>query len=145
MHYLLADPRGSEALPLVEAGRHGHLRVCTSAGVLSEVYAALTWTGGPSPHAPQDAARVVANLVEPPSAITVLPDGLDPALSHLRWAGLLGLTARRIHDARHAATALHHGVRRIYTYDPDDWLYFAECGLTIAGPPSTLARLGARV
>ncbi len=40
---LLGDPRHSEAYPLVEAARRGDFR--SSVGVLSEVYAALTWTG----------------------------------------------------------------------------------------------------
>ncbi len=48
------------------------------------------------------------------------------------------LTARRIHDARHAATALLIGVRRVYTYDPDDWRVFTPEGIVIAGPPSVL-------
>ena len=97
---LLDDPRGSEALPLVEAARRGDLKACTSVGVLSEVYGALTWAGGPNPHLPADAARVVASLVTLPSAIRVLADGPEAALLHLRLADTHGLTARRIHDAR---------------------------------------------
>ena len=48
------------------------------------------------------------------------------------------LSARRIHDARHAATALLAGVRRVYTYDPHDWRVFAPDGIVIAGPLSVL-------
>jgi len=51
------------------------------------------------------------------------------------------LTARRIHDARHAATALIAGVSRVYTYDVDDWKMFLPDGLTIAGPDSALAAI----
>ena len=46
------------------------------------------------------------------------------------------LTARRVHDARHAATALVNGVKSIFTYDTNDWQIFEADGLTIAGPPS---------
>jgi predicted nucleic acid-binding protein len=135
------DPRNPEAYSLVEAARRGDFAAFTSVGVLSETYAALTWAGSPHPHAPADAARVVAALIEPPSALRVLPDGLEAARLHLQLAGRHRLTARRIHDARHAATALHHGIGSVYTYDPDDWRDFFADGIVIVGPPSTLVRL----
>jgi predicted nucleic acid-binding protein len=136
---LLGDPRHSEAYPLVEAARRGDFRSCTSVGVLSEVYGALTWTGSATPHTPADAARSVRELVEPPSAIEVLQDGFEVSLLHLQLAERYRLTTRRIHGARHAATALHN-VTRVYTYDPADWHFLAE-GIIIVGPPSTLAAL----
>jgi predicted nucleic acid-binding protein len=138
---LLGDPRHSEAYPLVEAARRGEFRSCTSVGVLSEVYGALTWTGSVTPHTPADAARSVGELVQPPSAIEVLQDGLEVSLLHLQLAERHRLTARRIHDARHAATALYNNVSRVYTYDPADWRDFLAEGIVIAGPPSTLAAL----
>jgi predicted nucleic acid-binding protein len=79
--------------------------------------------------------------VEPPSAIIVLSDSLDAGLLHLEMAGKYKLTARRIHDARHAATALQNGISRVITYDPVDWQDFAAEGIVISGPPTTLARL----
>ncbi|MCX6379950.1 MAG: hypothetical protein NT023_10820 [Armatimonadetes bacterium] len=48
---------------------------------------------------------------------------------------------RRIHDARHAATALQNGITQVYTYDPLDWRDFVSDGIVLAGPPSTMARL----
>ena len=48
------------------------------------------------------------------------------------------LTARRVHDARHAATALVSGVSSVYTYDVNDWKLFSPDGLTITGPNSVL-------
>jgi len=39
------DPREPEASPIIEAARRGDILACTSVGVLSEVYAALTWSG----------------------------------------------------------------------------------------------------
>jgi predicted nucleic acid-binding protein len=109
------DSRHEEALTLVDSARRGEIAACTNTGVLSEIYAALTWIGGPRPHTPADAARVIAKLAGPPSAIRVLADGLDVALLHLRFAAAYDLTVRRIHDARYAATAMHHGVTRVYT------------------------------
>src|SRR4051794_2082813 len=100
---MLGDPRGPEAFPIVESARRGELACCTSVGVLSEVYAALTWIGAVTPHTPAEAARSVSELVEPPSAIEVLGDSLEVGMRHLQIAATHGLTARRIHDARHAA------------------------------------------
>jgi predicted nucleic acid-binding protein len=69
---LKGDPRHGEARPLVEAARRGDLRVCTTPGILSEVYGALTWEKARPSHAPDEAAEVVRLLIEAPSAIEVL-------------------------------------------------------------------------
>ncbi|MCL1466180.1 type II toxin-antitoxin system VapC family toxin [Argonema galeatum] len=136
---LSGDPRHAEARPIVEAARRGELAACTSAGVLSEVYAALTWIGAQPPQTPELASQAARLLVEPPSAIVVLPTNLQATLKMLEIASNRRLTARRIHDARHAATALVAGVNEVYTYDTDDWRIFQPDGITIVGPPSVLA------
>jgi len=117
---LKGDVRHGEARALVEAARRGEFYACTTASVLSEVYGALTWAQANPPHAPEEAERVVALLVEPPSAIQVLGDGLDVILRTLELAAGHHLTARRVHDARHAATVLEAGVTSVYTYDIED-------------------------
>ncbi len=76
--------------------------------------------------------------MEPPSAIKILPEGFEASLKMLELAGKYKLTARRVHDARHAATALTNGVQLIYTYDVSDWEVFRPEGLTIIGPPGAL-------
>jgi len=135
---LRGDPRPAEAYPLVEAARRGELAVCTTAGILSEVYAALTWEKAMPPHSPRRAAQAVRLLVEPPSAIHVLSTGIESALLMLDLVVEHELTARRTHDARHAATALTAGVTRVYTYDVTDWHTFAADGLKVIGPRSVL-------
>lgn len=135
---LRGDPRHAEAYPLVEAARRGELPVCTTVGILSEVYAALTWEKAMPPHSPQQAAQAVRLLIEPPSAIRVLPTSIQSALLMLDLVVKHGLTARRTHDARHAATALTAGVTHVYTYDVADWHAFAADGLKVMGPPSVL-------
>lgn len=132
------DPRHEEARPLVEAARSGDLPACTTTGILSEVYAALTWQGAQPPQAPEVAAHAVRMLVEPPSALVVLPEELAAGLIMLDLARKHRLTARRIHDARHAATALVAGVSRVFTYDINDWQVFAGDGLLVAGPGSVV-------
>jgi predicted nucleic acid-binding protein len=136
-----ADARHAEARPLVEAARRGDIAACTTTGILSEVYAALTWTQAQPPHTPAEAAMAVRVLVAPPSGIEVLEDNLAVALRMLELASTHQLTARRVHDARHAAAALVAGVTAVYTYDASDWRAFAPDGIRITGPPSALATL----
>ncbi len=132
------DPRHAESRPLVEAARSGDLPACTTIGILSEVYAALTWAGAQPPHSPADAADAVRLLIQSPSQIVLLEDGRAAAILMLGLAADQALTARRIHDARHAAMALTSGVSRVYTYDVGDWRRFESAGLEIVGPPSVL-------
>jgi predicted nucleic acid-binding protein len=139
---LTGDSRHTEARPLVEAARRGDILACTTTGILSEVYAALTWQQAQPPHDPEQAAEAVRLLVEPPSMIRILPDGQDVALRMLELAASHQLRARRVHDARHAAAAIDAGVNSVFTYDADDWESFEGNGLNIAGPVTTLARLG---
>lgn len=138
---VVTDPRHTEAFPLVEAARSGQIRACTTTSILSEVYAALTWHLAQPPLTPQQAAQAVKELVEPPSMIRILPDSLAAAVKAMELAAAYSLTARRIHDARHAGAAIAAGVSRVYTYDVDDWKIFQNDGLTIAGPPSIVQRL----
>ena len=143
----VSDWRHAESLPLVEDARSGRLLVCTTTGILSEVYAALTWQGATHPLTPPQAALAVQTLVRPPSRIRILPDSLDAALKSLEMSGAHALTALRVHDARHAAAALAGGSgpdggchRRVYLRC-GDWKAFAGDGLAIVGPASALHRL----
>jgi len=79
-------------------------------------------------------------LVEPPSAIEILQDGFKASLKMLEISEKFKLTARRVHDARHAATALINGITSIYTYDITNWKIFEPEGLAIIGPPSLIAK-----
>ena len=138
---LTGDSRHAEARPLVEAARRGDMLACTTTGILSEVYAALTWQQAQPPHDPEQAAEAVRLLVEPPSMIQVLPDSREVALRMLELSEKHRLRARRVHDARHAAAAIIAGITTVYTYDSEDWESFEDDGLSIAGPSTTLVRL----
>ena len=137
----MTDTRHSEALPLVEDARLGRIAASTTTGILSEVYGQLTWSKAVQPLTPQQAAFAIQALVKPPLMIQILPDSLAVTLKAMELAAAHNLTARRIHDARHAAAALAAGVTTVYTYDADDWKLFAADGLTIVGPSSSLLRL----
>ena len=138
---LKGDRRHAEARQWVESARTGKLTACTTASVLSEVYGALTWEKAIPRHEPAEAARAVRLLVEPPSAIVILPENRDVILRLLQLTARYSLRARRVHDARHAATALSAGIRSVYTYDVNDWKVFAAEGLQIVGPPTVKAQL----
>lgn len=133
---LQEDPRHAEARLLVESARKGDLSICTTTGILSEVYAALTWVGAQPPHTPEEAAEAVTLLIEPPSQIKVLSAGIESALKMLELSKKYNLTARRVHDARHAVIALTSGIEQVYTYDISDWKRFEPEGLRIVGPNS---------
>lgn len=137
---LSGDSRHAEARPIVEAARRGDFAACTSVGVLAEVYAALTWVGTQPTQTPEVASHAVRLLVESPSAIRVLETGWEAGNKMLELAANYQLTARRVHDARHAATALVAGVRQVYTYDIDDWQIFQPDGMVITGPGSKVSR-----
>ena len=136
---LKGDSRHQEARSLVERARRGELAACTTPGILSEVYGALTWEKAQPRHPPIQAASAVRLLVEPPSAIDVLEENLEVILRALELSANHNLTARRVHDARHAA-ALAIGIQEVYTYDVDDWRLFEADGLKVVGPESVLAR-----
>ena len=138
---LTGDTRHAEARLLVEEARRGIVSACTTAGILSEVYGALTWEQAQPRHAPTEAAEAIRLLVEPPSAIQVLTEGLEVALRLLDLSDEHHLMARRVHDARHAAAALDAGITSVHTYDPDDWKRFEPNGLKIAGPVTTMLRI----
>lgn len=132
------DPRHQEARGLVELARKGSFRACTTTGVLSEVYAALTWQGAEPQTSPEVAANSVGLLINPPSAIEVLQEDLASSRLMLDMVRRHRLTARRVHDARHAAAALCANIRLVYTYDLEDWQRFEADGLHIAGPASVV-------
>ena len=128
------DPRHEEALTVVQAARSGHLSGFTTVGILSEVYAALTWEGAKPPQESEIAAQAVLAILSKPSQIRVLAEIPSVLPLMLDLAKELKLHARRIHDARHAATALVHGVGRVVTYDQSDWARFANHGMTALTP-----------
>jgi predicted nucleic acid-binding protein len=141
---LREDDRYAEARPLVEAARMGILTVCTTSGILSEVYAALTWIGAQPQHSPEEAANAIQLLIELPSTLYVLPDSREATLKMLDLAKKYHLTDRKVHDARHAAMAIVAGVCSVYTYDIEDWQVFSSEGLSITGPKSVLEKLAAK-
>ena len=63
---LKGDPRHQEARLLVERARREELLACTTPGILSEVYGALTWQRAQPRHHPTQAAHAVGLLVKPP-------------------------------------------------------------------------------
>ncbi len=63
---------------------------------------------------------------------------MDAALKMFEMAEKYSLTARRIHDARHAAVAITHGIDSIYTYEVNDCRLFKPDGIKIVMPPSVI-------
>ena len=74
--------------------------------------------------------------------IRILSDNQEVAIRMLKLAASHQLRARHVHDARHAAVAIVDGIKSVFTYDSNDWELFEGDGLSLAGPLTTLARLG---
>ena len=135
------DVRHDEARTLVERARRGELVSCTTASILSEVYGALTWEKAEPRHDPLEAASAVRSTGRIAVCYRSLERRSDCHPRALELAAMHRLTARRVHDARHAAAALSAGVAFVYTYDAGDWKVFETDGLSIVGPATTIARL----
>jgi predicted nucleic acid-binding protein len=135
---LKGDSRHHEAKEIVEAARSGLVNATTTAGILCEVYGALTWHMSSPPQIPATAAAAVLAIINDPSQIGLLTDNLGAFQLAMSIAERCNLTARRIHDARHAATAIYNGVHFVCTYDEADWKLF-EPGITIVRPADLLA------
>lgn len=138
---VVEDPRHSESYPIIESARRGDIFACTSVGILSEVYAALTWSKAETPYSPAAASASIESLVAEPSKIEIINADRLAGLKTIELAAKHSLTARRTHDAKHAATAIVAGIGQVFTYDVDDWKVFESDGITISGPPSSIERL----
>lgn len=111
---------------VTHGGRSADRIAKRTVGILSEVYAALTWINANPPQAPEHAAIGVRLLIASPSAIRLRHTDWRAVDLMLDLAGKHRLTAHRVHDARHAATALAAGLTKVYTYDISDWQVFSE-------------------
>jgi predicted nucleic acid-binding protein len=136
---LMDDPRHAEAREIVEMSRHGKLHASTTAGMLCDVYAALTWEHAQPQHSPEVAVSTVMAIVQSPSQIQILPETPEILPKMMELARKHKLKARGIHDARHASTALIHNIRKVITYDTKDWKRFNSDGIHAIEPRSILA------
>lgn len=135
---LKGDPRHAEAREIVDMARHGQLAAATTVGILCEVYAALTWEQAQPRHSPAIASGAVMAIIQSPSRIRLLTETPAVLSRTMELAKKHTLKARRIHDARHAATALVHQIRHVITYDTKDWKRFIDDGLEPVVPSSLL-------
>jgi len=135
---LRGDPRHVEARDIVDKARTGQIPAVTTVSILCEVYAALTWEQAQPRQTPAVASSSVMAIVQSPSKIRLLPETPDILSGILELGKKHKLNARRIHDARHASTALLHGIHDIMTYDIADWKLFEMDGLKVVGPDSVL-------
>ncbi len=60
---VIEDLRHSESYSIIESARRGDICACTSVGILSEVYAALTWSKAETPYSPAAASASIKSLI----------------------------------------------------------------------------------
>ncbi len=124
------NPLYSPASHLVEHARRSNPGFCIVPQVLSELYAVIT---NPrrvnAPFSPEEALTEVATIRAYPG-ITLLPvphDVVD------RWTALIKrkpVTGHAFYDVQLVATMLGNDVRKIFTFNTDDFTAFSELGVT---------------
>ena len=104
--------------PLVEAARRGVLSACATTGILSEVYAALTWRHAQPPHSPEQLLKLCGIQPRRSSGEACARRFFRPLCS-----GLFGNNLGTIRSKYGAKLATHekHKARRINRMTIVDW------------------------
>ncbi|MBI3782852.1 MAG: PIN domain-containing protein [Deltaproteobacteria bacterium] len=107
--------------------------LCIAPQTIAEFYAVVTNARRVrEPFSPPDALAEIDKLVALPgmTLLGVPPDVVSRLMQLLRDHPVVG---RKVFDVQLAATMLGNGVRRIYTYNTQDFAPFAD--LTVLTPP----------
>jgi predicted nucleic acid-binding protein len=131
--YFLYDtsPQYAAAQALLNQARQPDARLCMTPQVLTEFYSTITNPRRVSPaYEPQEVEKFLALpglfLLSIPASVVV------------RWIALArqyGVSRSDIFDAQLAATMLEYGIRRIYTFNVQDFEHFDELEVIVPLAP----------
>ena len=129
-----ASPQYAAAQPLLNQARQPNARLCMTPQVMTELYSTITNPRRVSPaYEPEAALQEVEKFLALPGLFLLsIPAGVV-----VRWIALArqyGISRSDIFDAQLAATMLEHGIRRIYTFNVQDFERFEE--LEVIVPPA---------
>ena len=129
-----ASPQHAAAQALLNQARQPNARLCMTPQVMTEFYSTITNPRRVSPaYEPEAALREVEKFLALPGLFLLsIPVGVV-----VRWVALArqyGISQSDIFDAQLAATMLEHGIRRIYTFNVQDFEGFEE--LEVIVPPA---------
>jgi len=130
-----ASPHYVAAQALINQARQPDAQLCMTPQVMTELYSTITNPRRVSPaFAPEAALQEVAKFLALPGLFLLS----IPASVVVRWIALArqyGISRSDIFDAQLAATILEHGVRRIYTFDVQDFERFDEIEVLVPPAP----------
>jgi len=100
--------------------------LCFSSQVLAEFYAVITSAKLVTfPVTSQEAIKRIERLTQMPNSLILpLPNDLFPRWIELRR--IHPVTGANIFDLIHVATMMSHGIKRIYTFNSDDFIWCQE-------------------
>jgi predicted nucleic acid-binding protein len=129
-----ASTQYAAAQALLNQARRPDARLCMTPQVMTEFYSTITNPRRVSPaYAPEAALQEVEKFLALPGLFLLS----IPARVVVRWIALArqyGISRSDIFDAQLAATMLEHGIRRIYTFNVQDFEGFEE--LEVIVPPA---------
>jgi predicted nucleic acid-binding protein len=130
-----ASPQYAAAQALLNQARQPDARLCMTPQVMTELYSTITNLRRVSPaYAPEAALQEVEKFLALPGLFLLS----IPASVVVRWVALArqyGISRSDIFDAQLAATMLEHGIRRIYTFNVQDFEGFDELEVIVPTAP----------
>ena len=130
-----ASPQHAAAQVLLNQARQPDAKLCMTPQVMTEFYSTITNPRRVSPaYAPETALQEVEKFLALPGLFLLS----IPASVVVRWVALArqyGISQSDIFDAQLAATMLEHGIRRIYTFNVQDFEHFDELEVVVPAAP----------
>jgi toxin-antitoxin system PIN domain toxin len=130
-----ASPQHAGAQALLNQARQPDAKLCMTPQVMTEFYSTITNPRRVSPaYAPETALQEVEKFLALPGLFLLS----IPASVVVRWVALArqyGISQSDIFDAQLAATMLEDGIRRIYTFNVQDFERFDELEVVVPAAP----------
>lgn len=130
-----ASPQYAAAQALLNQARQPETRFCLTSQVMTELFSTITNPRRVSPaFEPEAALQEVEKFLALPGLLLLS----IPASVVVRWIALArqhGISRADIFDVQLAATMLEHSVRRIYTFDVQDFERFDEIEVLVPPEP----------
>lgn len=130
-----ASPFDTAAQALINQARRPEARFCLTSQVLTECFSTITNPRRVSPaFAPEAALQEIEKFLALPGMLLLS----IPSTVVVRWIALArqyGISRADIFDTQLAATRLEYGVKRIYTFNVEDFRIYSEIEAVVPPTP----------